>query len=259
MQAQLRSGELCAARVLPGRAFAAWRAQCRPVRGRAPSRGHPAYAGFTLRGVAVPSRASSVLLCPCPATSSPPGAPSHRPALGWTPHIWAPCQNRASPGRRHCSLPCVAQPLPSQPGAPSAEQAESGSGAHSEQDFGRWGEAAPSPESLGFCPATPLQPGALRPSWLILGQIPPKWAPSQTRASPGGERLHPPLRLSASARRRPCRLALLQPHRLNLGRTPPEWAPCPTLASPCRTRASPCRLHLSSQGKAAPFPDCTFP
>ena len=44
--------------------------------------------------------------------------PGHRPALGWTPHMWALCQNRASPCKRHCSLPCVAQPLPSQAGAP---------------------------------------------------------------------------------------------------------------------------------------------
>ena len=38
---------------------------------------------------------------------------AHRPALGWTPHMWALCQNRASPCKLHCSLPCIAQPLPS--------------------------------------------------------------------------------------------------------------------------------------------------
>ena len=75
VQAPLKSGELYAAQVLPGQAFAAWRAQRRPALGRAPSSGHPAFAGFALWGAAVPSRAVTALLGPCPATPSP-GAPS---------------------------------------------------------------------------------------------------------------------------------------------------------------------------------------
>ena len=76
--------------------------------------------------------------------------------------MWTLCQIRASPGKRHCFLPFVE---PSQAGAPSAEQAESGPGAtrvgsRLEQAFARWGEAALSPASLGFGPATPMQPGA---------------------------------------------------------------------------------------------------
>ena len=83
-----------------------WRAQRRAALGRAPSSGHPAYAGFALSGVAVPSRASPVLLGPCPATPSPPGAPSSAPAgAGLEPYMWAPCKNRASPGRRCRALP----------------------------------------------------------------------------------------------------------------------------------------------------------
>ena len=41
--------------------------------------------------------------------------------------------------------------------------------------------------------------------------------PGRPRASPGGEGLRPPMRRSASARRRPCRLARLRPRRLRPG------------------------------------------
>ena len=76
VQAPLRSSKLCTAWVLPGKAFAAWRAPRtarRPALGRAPTSGLP---GFALRGVAVPSLASPALLGPYLATPSPPGAPS---------------------------------------------------------------------------------------------------------------------------------------------------------------------------------------
>ena len=74
--------------------------------------------------------------------------------------------------------PCLA--MPSQPGAPSAVQAEQGPdptqvSSQPDQGFARWGEAAPSPALLGFGLATTLQHRAPPAAQAESGQDPTQY------------------------------------------------------------------------------------
>ena len=111
----------------------------------------------------------------------------------------------------------------------------------------------PSPASLGFCPATPLPPGAppavqaeSGPDLIRVGSRP------YLGFARGGGRLRPHLRRSALAWLRPCRLARLRAHRLKLGLVPPKWAPCPTLTSLWRERLCP-HLRRSTSTRRRPY------
>ena len=94
-------------------------------------------------------------------------------------------------------------------------------------------EAVPSPESLGFGQATPMQSGAP-----LAAQAEPGPDPTRVGSQPG-EGPRPPLHSRGRGRRRLCRMARLRLRRLTIGRTPPEWAPGLPQASPGRERLHP--------------------